>query len=94
MLIVNPNAGAKRSLVRLFDAAVNPLDEVTAALTTAGVRFELRPTQAPGHATELAREAAQEGRQLVIVAGGDGTANEAAQGVAHSETTLGLMPVG
>ena len=47
-----------------------------------------------GHATDLARRAVEDGRQLVIGAGGDGTINEIARGLAQSETVLGLMPLG
>lgn len=90
LVIVNPQAGAKLGFVRTVDAA----DEVSAALTAAGVRFEIRATESAGHATELASDAARQGRQLVIAAGGDGTAREIARALAHSETTLGLMPRG
>src|SRR5919202_214580 len=47
-----------------------------------------------GHATELAHQAVAEGHQLVIAAGGDGTVNEVAHGLANTETVLGLMPLG
>jgi YegS/Rv2252/BmrU family lipid kinase len=56
--------------------------------------LDLIETQAPGHARELAREAAAAGCDLLLVAGGDGTANEAAWGLLGSETALGLVPVG
>ena len=56
--------------------------------------FDAWPTERAGHATDLARRAVEEGRQLVIGAGGDGTINEIARGLAQSETVLGLMPLG
>jgi YegS/Rv2252/BmrU family lipid kinase len=90
LVIFNPRAGAKLGFARPSAAA----EEIAALLTAAGVRFELRSTEAGGHATALAREAVQEGRQLVISAGGDGTASEVAQALAHSATTLGLLPLG
>lgn len=58
------------------------------------IAFEPRPTERPGHATELARAAVAEGRELVIAAGGDGTVNEVAHGLANTDTALGLMPLG
>ena len=57
-------------------------------------RVEVRLTEGPGHATELARQALLEGASLVLAAGGDGTVNEAAQGLEGSAVPLGILPVG
>ncbi len=51
-------------------------------------------TRAPGHATELAREAVAGGAEVVLAVGGDGTVNEVAQGVLGSRAALGIVPVG
>src|SRR5437763_11177516 len=51
-------------------------------------------TQAQGHATELCREAAREGYDVVVAFGGDGTVNEAANGLAGYETPLTVLPGG
>ncbi len=51
-------------------------------------------TDAAGHATELAREAVEQGADLVLVLGGDGTINEAANGLAYSGIPLGVLPAG
>ena len=51
-------------------------------------------TQAPGHATQLAQTAAQEGFQAVVAMGGDGTINETARGLVGSQTALGVIPRG
>ena len=57
--------------------------------------YELRPTEGPGHATELARAAAQAGCRVVVAVGGDGTVNEVGQGLLHQENTaLGIVPRG
>lgn len=47
-----------------------------------------------GHATELAKKAVLEGFELVLAMGGDGTVNEVAQGLIHSNVTMGIMPKG
>ncbi|HKC12270.1 MAG TPA: diacylglycerol kinase family protein, partial [Vicinamibacteria bacterium] len=54
----------------------------------------VRLTEGPRNARELAREAVAEGTDLLLVAGGDGTVNEAAQGMIGSETMLGVVPMG
>lgn len=51
-------------------------------------------TAGPGAATTLAREAVERGDDAVIVAGGDGTINEAIQALAGSPVALGVLPVG
>ena len=51
-------------------------------------------TEGRDHATELARDAAAEGYDLVVVVGGDGTVNEAANGLAGSATALFPLPGG
>lgn len=56
--------------------------------------MDLIETRAAGHARELAHEATLAGCELVLAAGGDGTANEIAWGLLGSETALGLVPVG
>ena len=59
-------------------------------------RYEVEAldTQRPGHATELCREAAGEGYDVVVAFGGDGTVNEAANGLAGSRTPLTVLPGG
>jgi len=59
-------------------------------------RFEVDAvdTEAQGHATELCREAAHEGYDVVVAFGGDGTVNEAANGLLGSPTPLCCLPGG
>ena len=57
--------------------------------------YVLRPTEGPGHATELARAAAQAGCRVVVAVGGDGTVNEVGQGLLHQpHTAMGIVPRG
>ena len=51
-------------------------------------------TDFPGHATTLATEAVQAGFEMVVAVGGDGTINEVARCLIHSQTALGIIPSG
>src|ERR1700679_187133 len=59
-------------------------------------RYEVHAvdTEARDHATVLCRQAAQEGYDVVVAFGGDGTVNEAANGLVGSETPLCCIPGG
>ncbi|WP_337875981.1 diacylglycerol kinase family protein [Elioraea sp.] len=85
LVIFNPAAGARRR--RRFE-------RVAGALAEAGIRFTVADTTAPGHAEALAREAVAAGERVVIAAGGDGTIAEVVNGIAGSETRLGVIPIG
>jgi diacylglycerol kinase (ATP) len=90
VLVINPHAGQKLG----FSTNAAGVQAVEEALSRVGVQVEVQQTQRPKHATELARQAVEEGRKLVIAAGGDGTVSEAGHGVAGTETALGIMPMG
>ena len=60
----------------------------------AGTEVEVSPTVEPGAASELAKEAARQNKDAVLVCGGDGTINEAINGLAGSQVPLGLLPGG
>jgi YegS/Rv2252/BmrU family lipid kinase len=47
-----------------------------------------------GHGTELAREYAEKGFQFVVAVGGDGTVNEVARSLIHTNSSLGIIPIG
>jgi len=51
-------------------------------------------TEAPRHATELARTAIDDGCSVVVAVGGDGTVNEVAPALVGTPATLGLLPLG
>src|SRR3990170_832239 len=86
MVVVNPLAHKVPSRKRL--------DEAERWLKGEGWRVEWRRTGGRGEATELAREAAQRELPLLFVVGGDGTLNEAANGLAGSETALAAVRAG
>src|SRR5690606_37976253 len=80
-VILNPVAGGGR-LKRDWP-------QVAAALTRHFGAFDLRETQAAGDAKRLALDLAASGCDLVIAAGGDGTASEAADGLLQAAGELG-----
>ena len=85
LAVVNPVAGngsARRRFARL-------LDHHSAART-----WEHVTTAHPGHARELAARAADDGYDRVLAIGGDGTVCEVANGLAGSQTALGIIPLG
>jgi len=54
----------------------------------------IRITSHPGEAEALARRAVEEGLARIVAAGGDGTVNHVANGLAGSSAALGLLPLG
>jgi YegS/Rv2252/BmrU family lipid kinase len=93
LLIHNPNAGGGGNARR------NKLDEARRILESRGIRADLQETTGPGEATEIAKRATTDGRQLVIACGGDGTINEVVNGLANSQNgqrrvPLALLPAG
>ncbi|HSN57572.1 MAG TPA: YegS/Rv2252/BmrU family lipid kinase [Candidatus Sulfomarinibacteraceae bacterium] len=63
-------------------------------LRGAGHELEVTFTEAPGHATELAARAVAGGARRVVVAGGDGSVCEAAEGLAGGGCELAILPLG
>lgn len=56
--------------------------------------FCVAPTEYPGHATELAKKAVDEGAEVVVAVGGDGTVNEVGRALVNTDTALGIIPCG
>ena len=82
--ILNPRAGVSRVEARRAAERGHPRWS----------DFDLCVTEGPGHATELARAAAEAGADLVLSVGGDGTANEVACGLLGRAAALGIVPMG
>jgi YegS/Rv2252/BmrU family lipid kinase len=89
-LIVNPNAGQKAGLT----TNAFGVDDARSLLARHSIEAEIWETERAGHATELARRAAESGFQRVIAAGGDGTAEEVAEGLVGTHVELGILPLG
>ena len=56
--------------------------------------YTLAMTEYAGHASEIASRAKDEGVDIVVAIGGDGTVNEVARAIVHSNTALGIIPCG
>jgi diacylglycerol kinase family enzyme len=84
LLIVNASASSvtARTLVVIQKALA------------ADYRVSVAETSRRGHASRLAQGAAADGVDVVVVLGGDGTLNEAANGLARTPTALAVLPGG
>ena len=51
-------------------------------------------TEYAGHAAEIARQCVSDGVDICVAVGGDGTVNEVARSLVHSQTALGIVPMG
>lgn len=88
VIIYNPTSGRKRS------RRLHAIEEAARILRTAGIKTQLLPTTCAGSATELARNAAQNGCGMLVVCGGDGTINEVVNGIAGTDAPLAVLPAG
>lgn len=87
VLIQNPAAGQ--------DNWQEQIESALATLREAGWEVTLQETTGPGDATRFAREAVKDKMDVVVVAGGDGTVNEALQGLAgQRHAALAVLPGG
>jgi diacylglycerol kinase (ATP) len=86
VIIVNPSARKLPKRARLHEAAE--------WLRANGWTAERVETAGPDDATRIAVKAAERGLPLLFVCGGDGTLNEAVNGLAGSETALAVIPAG
>ncbi|HTX79514.1 MAG TPA: diacylglycerol kinase family protein [Longilinea sp.] len=91
-IIINPIAGK--------GAGARLAPEIQAELTRLGLNFDTVQTERPGHGIELARQAAADGYDVVVAAGGDGTSNEVLNGLMQARNAgdgnpaLGVLPIG
>lgn len=90
VVIINPLSGHGRHQHQI-DAHAALAREVFARHD---LDVEVQATAAPGDARTLAGAAAASGCRLVVVWGGDGTVNEAAGALMHTEATLAIVPAG
>lgn len=84
--IINPTSGPK--------SRVDVAARIEQHLDHQKYKYKIVYTERAGHAPELAQEAAESGCEVVVAVGGDGTVNEVARGLLHTETALAILPKG
>ncbi|MFN0189597.1 MAG: diacylglycerol/lipid kinase family protein [Bacteroidia bacterium] len=86
LIILNPIAGKGIA------------EKVEKAIDESGLnehfQVQIQFTKHSGHAAEIAAKAVQKKIDVVVAAGGDGTVNEVASQLVHSNTALGIIPIG
>ena len=84
--IINPisGVGSKRKIPKMIEQMCEKGD----------CPLEISFTEYAGHASELTRKAIDEGANCIIAVGGDGTVNEIARAMVHSDAVLGIVPKG
>ncbi|MDR1356048.1 MAG: diacylglycerol kinase family lipid kinase [Tannerellaceae bacterium] len=84
--IINPisGRGSKRKIPKMIEELA--LEK--------GYSLRVSFTEGPGHAGVLAKQAIGQGAKFIIAVGGDGTVNEVATAMIHSDVVLGIIPKG
>ena len=86
LFIINPKSGTDRKIyIR---------QSIGRHIDTKKYDYKIRYTEYAGHAEVIAREAATAGIDIVVAVGGDGTVNEVARALIHTNTALGIVPCG
>jgi len=86
VFIVNPKAGTNLQK-HIRDCVDNHLNHKK-------FEYGIWLTEQEGHAAELAKKAVDEGYEIVVAVGGDGSINEVASAMVGSEAILGIIPAG
>ncbi|MEZ5198517.1 MAG: diacylglycerol kinase family lipid kinase [Bacteroidales bacterium] len=86
VFIVNPASGVhkKNNITAIIEESID----------RSKFDYSIERTTGPGHATEISRAQVEAGVDIVVAVGGDGSVNEAAKGLVHSQAVLGIIPAG
>jgi diacylglycerol kinase (ATP) len=88
ILLYNPLSGNRQERRR------SQIEAALAILRGAGVEAGCSPTQSAANAADQARKAVTSGCDTVFACGGDGTIHDVLQGLADTQTALGVIPMG
>ena len=86
VFIVNPISGGRRG--------VNISAIIKQRVDKNKFNFEIRQTEYAGHAIEISKQLVEEGTQIIVAVGGDGTINEIASQMIDTNSILGIIPRG
>ncbi|MBQ7526214.1 MAG: diacylglycerol kinase family lipid kinase [Bacteroidaceae bacterium] len=86
VFIVNPISGTSDKQ--------HIIDRIPKYLDSNRFEWTICKTEHKGHAAEFVARAVQEGVDIAVAVGGDGTVNEVARSLIHTETALGIIPCG
>ena len=86
VFVVNPKSGtqSKKAILKWIDERMD----------RSIYDYSIVRTEYAGHATQIAASAVENKADVVVAIGGDGTINEIARSLVHSETALGIIPCG
>lgn len=86
IFVVNPISGTsgKAMVLKLIESN----------LDRSKYDYDIIKTKYQGHAAEIAKEAAEQGVDIVCAIGGDGTVNEIARSLVHTNTAMSIIPCG
>lgn len=86
MFIINPISGVYKKK--------NVPEKIARYIDYVQFDYTIRSTQYAGHASLIAQQAVEEGYDICVAVGGDGSINEVAQSLAGTKTALGVIPYG
>ncbi len=86
LFVINPNSGVhgKKNLPGMIEKYIDHNK----------YELHIEKTEHAGHASEIAASAVKDGFNVVVAVGGDGTVNEVARSLVHTDTALGIIPCG
>lgn len=86
MFIINPISGVYKKK--------NVPEKIARYIDYVKYDYSIRFTQYAGHASLIAQQAVEEGYDVCVAVGGDGSINEVAQSLVGTKTALGVIPYG
>lgn len=86
MFIINPISGVYKKK--------NVPEKIARYIDYVKYDYTIRFTQYAGHASLIAQQAVEEGYDVCVAVGGDGSINEVAQSLVGTKTALGVIPYG
>jgi YegS/Rv2252/BmrU family lipid kinase len=84
--IINPIAGIRKK--------VDVSELIRRHIDSEAFEYRIYHTEYKGHAQILAAQAVEEGFDIVAASGGDGTINEIARALIHTQVSLAILPMG